>query len=72
MPQVGFEPSIAVFERAKTIHALDSAAIVIGIVLLCRLDTTDHYNQPIKSAIINYYKLLFVLCVGSVDKADMS
>jgi hypothetical protein len=30
MPQVGFEPTIPVFERAKTIHALDPAAIVIG------------------------------------------
>jgi hypothetical protein len=25
MPRVGFEPTIAVFERAKTIHALDRA-----------------------------------------------
>jgi hypothetical protein len=30
MPRVGFEPTIPVFERAKTVHALDSAAIVIG------------------------------------------
>jgi hypothetical protein len=25
MPQVGFEPTIPVFERAKTVHALDRA-----------------------------------------------
>jgi hypothetical protein len=31
MPQVGFEPMIPVFERAKTVHALDSAATVIGL-----------------------------------------
>jgi hypothetical protein len=31
MPQVGFEPMIPVFERAKTAHALDRAATVIGI-----------------------------------------
>jgi hypothetical protein len=31
MRQVGFEPTIPVFERAKTVHALDSAATVIGI-----------------------------------------
>jgi hypothetical protein len=32
MPRVGFKPTIPVFERAKTIHALDRAAtIVIGI-----------------------------------------
>jgi hypothetical protein len=29
-PQVAFEPTILVFERAKTVHALDGAAIVIG------------------------------------------
>jgi hypothetical protein len=30
MPRVGFEPTIPVFERAKTDHALDGAATVIG------------------------------------------
>jgi hypothetical protein len=30
MPRVGFEPMIPVFERAKTVHALDRAATVIG------------------------------------------
>jgi hypothetical protein len=30
MPRVGFKPKIQAFERAKTVHALDSAAIVIG------------------------------------------
>jgi hypothetical protein len=30
MPQVGFEATIPVFERAKTLHALDRAATVIG------------------------------------------
>jgi hypothetical protein len=29
MPQVGFEPTIPVFERAKTVHASDGAATVI-------------------------------------------
>jgi hypothetical protein len=29
MPRVGFEPKIPVFERAKTVHVLDSAATVI-------------------------------------------
>jgi hypothetical protein len=31
MPQVVFELVIPVFERAKTVHALDRAATVIGI-----------------------------------------
>jgi hypothetical protein len=29
MPRVGFEPTIEVFERTKTIHVLDRAATVI-------------------------------------------
>jgi hypothetical protein len=31
MPQVGLELVIPVFERAKTVHALDRVATVIGI-----------------------------------------
>jgi hypothetical protein len=30
MSQVGFETTIAVFERAKTFHALNRAATVLG------------------------------------------
>jgi hypothetical protein len=33
MPRVGFEPTIPVFERAKTVHALDHAVTVIGMNL---------------------------------------
>jgi hypothetical protein len=32
MPVVGFEPTIPVFERAKTVHSLDRAAAVIGLL----------------------------------------
>jgi hypothetical protein len=31
MPQVGFEPTIPVFMRVKTVHALDRAVTVIGL-----------------------------------------
>jgi hypothetical protein len=34
MPRVRFEPTVSVFERAKTVHALDRAANVIGILRL--------------------------------------
>jgi hypothetical protein len=34
MPRVGFEPTIPAFERAKTIHVLDRAAIVIGCIVV--------------------------------------
>jgi hypothetical protein len=39
MPRVGFEPTIPAFERAKTVHALDRAATVIG----CNLNTTLYF-----------------------------
>jgi hypothetical protein len=35
MPQVGFEPTIPVFERAKPVHDLDRAVTVIGSLLVC-------------------------------------
>jgi hypothetical protein len=34
MPRVGFEPLIPVFERAKTVHALDRAATVTGVLVI--------------------------------------
>jgi hypothetical protein len=34
MPEVGFEPTIGVFERANTVHALDRGATVIGHYIL--------------------------------------
>jgi hypothetical protein len=34
MPRVGFEPTIPVFERAKTVHGFDAAATVIGYGLI--------------------------------------
>jgi hypothetical protein len=32
MLRVGFEPTISVFERAKTVHGLERAATVIGSI----------------------------------------
>jgi hypothetical protein len=37
----GNEPTIPVFERAKTVHALDRAATVIGV---CDLKTSQMLN----------------------------
>jgi hypothetical protein len=37
MPRIGFQPTIPVFERAKTVHALDGAATVIGTVMYLRI-----------------------------------
>jgi hypothetical protein len=36
MPRVGFEPTIPVFEWAKTVHALDLVATVIGRILFTK------------------------------------
>jgi hypothetical protein len=36
---MGFEPTIAVFERVETYHALDHAAAVIG----CPVTETSHF-----------------------------
>jgi hypothetical protein len=41
MPRVGYEPTIPVFERAKTVHALDRAATVIGLYLITVCTTSD-------------------------------
>jgi hypothetical protein len=44
MPRVGFEPTIPVFERAKTVHALDREATVFGF---CRNYVSNcSYNMP--------------------------
>jgi hypothetical protein len=40
IPRRRFEPTILVFERAKTVHAIDSEVTVIGKVKLSLL--TDH------------------------------
>jgi hypothetical protein len=34
MPEVGFEPTIAVFQLVKTVHASDRAATVMGVHIL--------------------------------------
>jgi hypothetical protein len=33
MSEVGFEPTIPVFERAKTLHALDLAAKIVSMYI---------------------------------------
>jgi hypothetical protein len=54
MPLVGLEPTISAFERAKTVHALDRAAAVIGSRVLfyflvswggVRLESTWYVGQ---------------------------
>jgi hypothetical protein len=37
MPQLGFEPTIPVFEVAQSVHALDRAGtVIVDIIIDCR------------------------------------
>jgi hypothetical protein len=44
MTQVGFEPTIPVLKRAKTVHALDRAAAMIGHIVVSPSKYTDKLN----------------------------
>jgi hypothetical protein len=52
MPQVGFEPTIPVFKRAKTVHVLVRAAIVIDLA-----SYTFQFTQmeQLKITVLRYY-----------------
>jgi hypothetical protein len=57
MPGMGFEPTIPVFERAKTLHALDRAAIAIDtcyyyVLKLIKIVSTIMNPVTVLSAII--------------------
>jgi hypothetical protein len=41
MPRVALEPTAPVFERAKTVHTLDRAAIVTGCLVFWGLQITS-------------------------------
>jgi hypothetical protein len=45
MPQVEIQPTIPMFERARTIHALDRAATVIGLTSILYF---QWFFQPIQ------------------------
>jgi hypothetical protein len=49
MLRVGFEPMIPVFERAKTVHALHRAAIVIGSFI--PLADSNSRSQSLKTVL---------------------
>jgi hypothetical protein len=58
VPLVGFEPTILVFERAKTVHALDRAATVISTKILANC------GFPLSEYVENY--IYFLSCVLKV------
>jgi hypothetical protein len=45
MPRVGFEPMTPVLERAKTVHALDREATVIGCLSQYSLLILSHITM---------------------------
>jgi hypothetical protein len=55
MPLVGFEPTIAAFERAKIVHALDRAATMIGS------NNNNNNNNTLLQGIGNMPALAFAL-----------
>jgi hypothetical protein len=57
MPSVGFEPIIPVFERAKTLHALDRAATVIGLIVI------NDLKWRLVIVLINLIRLEIQTCV---------
>jgi hypothetical protein len=57
MPQVRFERTIPAFERAKTVHALDRALTMIGLVFI------DGPNNQYLLGTLNY-----TLLRGSVSE----
>jgi hypothetical protein len=44
MPGVGFEPMTSVFERAKSVRALDRAATVIGVNSYLAVEIENEYH----------------------------
>jgi hypothetical protein len=65
MPSVGFEPTIPAFERAKTVHALDRAATVMGVKL--------GYRELIKATKIHFeYAKAYFLSIHNVCTQSIS
>jgi hypothetical protein len=61
-PQVGFEPTIPVFKRAKTVHALDREASVIGNKGNCVVYVTEPLSPAVTPVLI-YILPTECLCV---------
>jgi hypothetical protein len=66
MLRVGLEPKIPIFERVKTIHALDCAATVIGTFLLTYVKLVTFHGLLVFSLVVNklrfYFHIVVELC----------
>jgi hypothetical protein len=59
MPRVRFEPTIPAYEQARRVHALDRAAIVIGILNTKLLKCYVCYGVIEKCVFLDYYRNVF-------------
>jgi hypothetical protein len=57
MSEVGFEPTIPVFQQAKTVHALDRAATVICIHITDNLKLYTLFQSQ------SYFEISFIINV---------
>jgi hypothetical protein len=65
MPRVEFEPTIPVFERVKTVHSLDHAATVIGLVFIPRWEIQTYLYRRFLQ-----YVCLHGVCCTLVPRVD--
>jgi hypothetical protein len=67
---VGFEPTISVFERTKTVHSLDGAATVIG---KSEIYVEYIFNYPpLPESYVGKHSLKQQLCTVSFSKMARS
>jgi hypothetical protein len=72
MPQVGFEPTIPVFERAKTVHALDRAATVIGALVSPFIKSIDlSTSNSVFTVHYEWAHLTFTVQTTALNKVDV-
>jgi hypothetical protein len=58
MLQVGFKPTIPVFERAKTVHDSDRAATVIGTRRRSLLEVLSPYIKSVQACQRKHRKIV--------------
>jgi hypothetical protein len=61
MYRLGFEPTIPVFEQAKTVHTLDCAATVIDACMLHALHTSSFLIDRFKTFGKPHYEVFSTL-----------
>jgi hypothetical protein len=58
MAQVGFEPTIPVFERAKTVHALDRAVTAIGNISKYKPNLMQNVDRMVRNTFFETIEIL--------------